>query len=174
MIQWRIRDVGSEERDQLELFMTGSLRQLVPDAYAKVFAAFESRGIDALIPAKAEPIRRPVPLRRFRYDAKHDILKCLRGKVLHPNRPLKYGRFFYSRARDCAGCDLASICLSKGRANKAVVVGNDYPAMLRARRRRERWSEEDKQPLSTPSVALGRLPWRSEELAWPSPGGSGA
>ncbi|CDX43718.1 transposase (fragment) [Mesorhizobium sp. SOD10] len=98
-------------------------------AYAKVFAAFENRGIDALIPAKAEPIRSPVPLRRFRYDAKHDILKCLRGKVLHPKRPLKYGRFFYSRARDCAGCDLASICLSKGRANKAVVVGNDYPAI---------------------------------------------
>ncbi|CDX43809.1 transposase [Mesorhizobium sp. ORS 3359] len=124
-------------------------------AYAKVFAAFENRDIDALIPAKAEPIRSPVPLRRFRYDAKHDILKCLRGKVLHPKRPLKYGRFFYSRARDCAGCDLASICLSKGRANKAVVVGNDYPALLRARRRRERWSEEDKQ-------LYQRHRWRSE------------
>ncbi|CDX25005.1 transposase (fragment) [Mesorhizobium plurifarium] len=124
-------------------------------AYAKVFAAFENRGIDALIPAKAEPIRSPVPLRRFRYDAKHDILKCLRGKVLYPKRPLKYGRFFYLRARDCAGCDLASICLSKGRANKAVVVGNDYPALLRARRRRERWSEEDKQ-------LYQRHRWRSE------------
>src|SRR4051812_990685 len=87
-------------------------------AYAKVFAAFEHRGIDALIPAKAEPIPSPVPLRRFRYDAKHDFLKCLRGKVLRPKRPLKYGRFFYSRAGDCAGCDLASLCLSKGRANK--------------------------------------------------------
>ena len=124
-------------------------------AYAKVFAAFEHRGIHALIPAKSEPIRSPVPLRRFRYDAKHDILKCLRGKVLQPKRPLKYGRFFYSRARDCAGCDLASICLSKGRANKAVVVGNDYPALLRARRRRERWSEEDRR-------LYQRHRWRSE------------
>ena len=124
-------------------------------AYAKVFAAFEHRGIDALIPAKTEPIRSPVPLRRFRYDAKHDILKCLRGKILRPKRPLKYGRFFYSRARDCSGCDLASICLSKGRANKAVVVGNDYPALLRARRRRERWSDEDKQ-------LYQRHRWRSE------------
>lgn len=56
-------------------------------AYAKVFAAFENRGIDALIPAKAESIRSPVPLRRFRYDAKHDILKCLRGKVLRSCTP---------------------------------------------------------------------------------------
>src|ERR1700741_1256912 len=41
-------------------------------AYAKVYAAFERRGIDAVIPAKAEPIRSRVPMRRFRYDAKHD------------------------------------------------------------------------------------------------------
>lgn len=68
-------------------------------AYAKVYAAFETRGIDAVIPAKAEPIRSRVPMRRFRYDAKHDILKCPKGRVLRPKRPLKYGRFFCSRAK---------------------------------------------------------------------------
>jgi hypothetical protein len=40
------------------------------------------RGIDPVIPAKAEPIRSTVPLRRFRYDAEHDILRCPRGKIL--------------------------------------------------------------------------------------------
>jgi hypothetical protein len=45
-------------------------------AYAKVYGALERRSIDALIPAKAEPIRSRVPMHRFRYDAKHDILKC--------------------------------------------------------------------------------------------------
>jgi len=124
-------------------------------AYAKVFAAFERRGIDALIPAKAEPIRSRVPLRRFRYDARHDILKCPRGRVLRPTRPVKHGRFFYSRASECAGCDLASLCLSAGRANKAVLVGDDYPALLRARRRRERWSEDDRR-------LYQRHRWRSE------------
>ena len=54
-------------------------------AYAKVYGALERRGIDALIPAKAEPIRSRVPMRRFRCDAKHDILKCPRGRVLRPN-----------------------------------------------------------------------------------------
>ena len=43
--------------------------------------------IAAVVPAKAEPIRSPVPLRRFRYDARHDILKCPRGKILRPTRP---------------------------------------------------------------------------------------
>ena len=89
-----------------------------------------------MIPAKAEPIRSAVPLRRFRYDAKHDLLKCPRGKILRPTRRVEHGRFFYSKARDCSRCSLAALCLSKGRANKAVVVSDDHPALLRARRRR--------------------------------------
>lgn len=115
-----------EQIDAAEKVTGLSVRTVTADAayaYAKVFTAFEHCGIEALIPAKAEPLRSPVPLRRFRYDAKHDLLKCLRGKVLRPKRRLNYGRFFYPRARDSGGCDLASICLSKGRANKAVVVG---------------------------------------------------
>jgi transposase len=124
-------------------------------AYAKVYGGLERREIAAVIPAKAEPIRSPVPLRRFRYDARHDILKCPRGKILRPTRPVKHGRFFYSRAVGCRGCDLAALCLSKGRVNKAVVVGDDYPALLRARRRRERWTDEDRR-------LYQRHRWRSE------------
>lgn len=147
------------ERIEAAMVSTGlSVSTVTADAgyaYAKVFGALERRGIDALIQAKAEPIRSPVPLRRFRYDAKHDILKCPRGKILRPTRPVKHGRFFYSRSSECAGCDLASLCLSKGRVNKAVVVGDDYPALLRARRRGERWSEEDQ-------CLYQRHRWRSE------------
>jgi hypothetical protein len=124
-------------------------------AYAKVYGGFERRGIAPLIPAKKEPIRSKVPLRRFRYDARHDILKCPHGRILRPQRPVKHGRFFYSRASDCKHCPLRADCLSPGRVNKAVVVGDDYPALLRARRRKERWSEED--------VRLyQRHRWRSE------------
>lgn len=124
-------------------------------AYAKIFGGLERRGIQGVIPTKAEPIRSPVPMRRFRYDALNDVLKCPRGKKLKPGRPVKHGRFFTSRARDCRGCDLASLCLSKGRVNKAVVLGDDYPALLHARRRRERWSEEDR-------LLYQRHRWRSE------------
>jgi transposase len=124
-------------------------------AYAKVYGALERRGIDPLIPTKAEPIRSSVPLRRFRYDAKNDVVKCPRGKVLRPARPIKHGRFFYSRAKDCARCPLASACLSRGRLNKAVVISDHYPALLRARRRRERWSAEDRR-------LYQRHRWRSE------------
>lgn len=124
-------------------------------AYAKVFGGLERRGIEAVIPTKVEPIRSAVPLRRFRYDAKHDILRCPRGKILKPGKKIKHGRFFYSRKADCKGCDLASLCLSKGRPSKAVVISDDYPALLRARRRRERWTTEDDR-------LYQRHRWRSE------------
>jgi transposase len=124
-------------------------------AYAKVYDGFEQRGIEALIPCKSEPIRSPVPMRRFRYDAKHDILKCPRGKILRPGKRVKHGRFFYSRSVDCKRCNLASLCLSKGRVTKAVVLGDHYPALLRARRHREGWSEEDRR-------LYQRHRWRSE------------
>jgi hypothetical protein len=121
-----------------------------------VFAGLETRKIDAIIPTKAEPVRSKVPLRRFRYDAKHDHVKCPRGKILRPNKAnISHGRFFASKARDCKGCDLASICLSPSRVTKAVVIVHDYPALLRARRRREHWGDEQ-------NDLYRRHRWRSE------------
>jgi hypothetical protein len=147
------------ERLDVTAKLTGTMMTTVTAdagyAYAKIYAGLEQRGIAAVIPAKAEPIRSPVPMRRFKYDARHDVLKCPRGKVLKEGRAIKHGRFFTSRARDCRGCDLAALCLSGGRSNKAVVLVNDYPALLRARRRRELWSDEDKR-------LYQRHRWRSE------------
>jgi hypothetical protein len=108
-----------------------------------------------VIPAKKEPIRAKVPLRRFRYDARHDILRCPNGCTLRPQRRVEHGRFFYSRSTDCRRCPMRGDCLSKGRANKAVVVSDDHPALLRARRRKERWSEAD-------ARLYRRHRWRSE------------
>ena len=100
-------------------------------AYAKVFAGLEDRKITSVIPTKAEPIRSKVPLRRFRYDARNDIVKCPRGRILRPNKAkIAHGRFFASKARDCKGCDLAHLCLSPSRVTKSVVIVHDYPALM--------------------------------------------
>jgi len=133
--------------DRIEATIGTHIKIVTADAgyaYAKVYGQLERRDTSAVIPPKREPIRSPVPMRRFRYDAKHDILKCPRGKKLKAGRRIKHGRFFTSRAKDCRRCNLARLCLSGGRTNKAVVLGDDYPALLRARRRREQWSERDK------------------------------
>ena len=124
-------------------------------AYAKVYGGLERRGIDPLIPTKAEPIRSVVPLRRFRFDPQADLVKCPRGKILRPGKVQKHGRFFVARTRDCRSCSLAKLCLSRGRSARAVMISADYPALLRARRRRERWSAEDQR-------LYQRHRWRSE------------
>ena len=125
-------------------------------AFAKVYGGLERRGIDPLIPAKRDPAKSRVPLRRFRYDAKHDILKCPRGKVLRPGKPRKHGgRFFHAKAKDCARCPLRSDCLSEQSRRRTVEVGDDYPALLRARRRKLRRSDEDRR-------LYKRHFWRSE------------
>ena len=114
-------------------------------AFAKVCGGLERRGIDPLIPAKREPAKSRVPLRRFRYDAKHDIMKCPRGKALRPGKPRKHGRFFHAKAKDCARCPLKGDCMSKQSRCRTAVIGDDYPALLRGRRRTLRRSEEDRQ-----------------------------
>ena len=124
-------------------------------AFAKVYGGLERRGIDPLIPAKREPAKSRVPLRRFRYDAKHDIMKCPRGKVLRPGKPQKHGRFFHAKAKDCKRCPLKGDCLSKQSRCRTVIIGDDYPALLRGRRRTLRRSEEDRQ-------LYRRHFWRSE------------
>ena len=124
-------------------------------AYAKVFGGLERRRIDPVIPTRKDPSRSPVPVRRFRYDARHHLVKCPHGKILHPVRRLGRDQVFLSRVSDCACCPLKGGCLPASRANKEVVVPHDYPALLRARRRRARWSEDDQR-------LYQRHLWRSE------------
>lgn len=93
-------------------------------AYGKVYAGLERRGVDPVIPAKRERKSR-MPLRRFRYDARHDIVKCPQGKILRPQRLYTYGRFYYSKARVCKHCPMKDTCLSEGRLNKAIVIGSE-------------------------------------------------
>ena len=124
-------------------------------AFAKVFDGLERRGVDPVIPTRKDPSRSRVPLRRFRYDARHHLVKCPRARILHPVRRLRRGQVFLSRVSDCARCPLKGGCLPASRANKEVVIPHAYPALLRARRRRARWSEEDQR-------LYQRHLWRSE------------
>ncbi len=151
-------DVIEAQVDEVSRISGKKIETVTADAgyaYGKVYGGLERRGIDPVIPAKRAPARSRVPTHRFRYDAKHDILKCPRGKVLRPGQARKYGRYFVSRAKDCRRCPLRDDCLSKGRWNRMMVIGDDYPALLRARRRRLRWSEEDLR-------LYKRHRWRSE------------
>ncbi|KRR17743.1 IS1182 family transposase [Bradyrhizobium retamae] len=115
-------------------------------AYAKVFRALEDRQIDAIVPAKAE--RRPgkvIPTRRFRLDAKHNLVRCPTGKILRPKGKLQRGSFqhFHASREDCRACPLRPRCVSPSRHARVVVFNINHPSLLRARRKRLRWGNHE-------------------------------
>jgi hypothetical protein len=112
----------------------------------KVFAALADRSVEAIIPPRA-PVRRSdsraIPLERFRYDAKTDIVRCPRKKALRPRTATRAGRYFQARAADCAGCPLRARCVPGGVGARRVHVATHYAAILRARRRRRAWGRRE-------------------------------
>jgi transposase len=125
-------------------------------AYGKVYAALEARSIDPIIPAKAEPASSGViPLRRFKYDDKNHIVWCPKGKKLTRSSKTWHGWYYKSRSRDCRHCELRARCLSPTVGRRAVVISDGHAALLRARRRRLRWSSYEYK-------LYGRHRWRSE------------
>ena len=53
----------------------------------RIFAALEARGIEAVVPTRPErpPRRGVIPVRRFKLDARHNRVRCPRGRILQPH-----------------------------------------------------------------------------------------
>lgn len=115
-------------------------------AYAKVFRALEDRRIEGIVPAKAEQMPgRTIPTRRFKFDARHNLARCPRGRVLRPKGKPHHGfQYFHASARDCGGCPLRARCISPSRHARVVVFNVNHPSLLRARRKRLHWGEREK------------------------------
>ncbi len=92
----------------------------------------------------------------------------MRGRILRPGKPVEYGRFFHSKSRECAHCDLVSICISNGRPTKSVVISDNYPALLRARRRKERCPKQTRDSISA-TVGAPKVSRRGQGLAQTGP-----
>ncbi|MET4323857.1 hypothetical protein ABIC02_007649 [Bradyrhizobium sp. RT5a] len=140
--------------DEVEAITGIDIKVVTADAgyaYAKVYGALERRGIDALIPAsRTNQESRSAQTLPVRCEERH--LEVPARTYLAPGAAHQARPFLLLKAKDCARCPLKGDCL---RVNKAVVVGDHYPALLRARRRRERWSKQDRR-------LYQRHRWRSE------------
>ena len=109
-------------------------------AHGGNYQALAERGAEAVIPPQPEARNgRTIPLRRFKYDAKHQIVRCPGGKVLERRGTTREGTWYEARAQDCRACPLASRCLSPHARRRRVLIVDGYPALLRARRGRGRW-----------------------------------
>lgn len=109
-------------------------------AHPANYAALETRGMAAVIPPAAERQRaRRLPLRRFAYDARHDVVRCPQGKHLSRAWRGPSGWFYRARRQDCRACPLRARCIPPSMAARVVCIVDHHDALLRARRHRLRW-----------------------------------
>jgi len=111
-------------------------------AYGKIYGTLETRQIEAVIPPKqVQRSKQVIPLERFKYDGKHQIVRCPRGRTLRRSCQTKHGWYYRSSTNDCRDCPLRKRCLSPKVDRRTIVISDHYEALLRARRKRPRWDE---------------------------------
>lgn len=142
---------GAQLLDQIERVESntgtkiGTLTADAGYAHSGNYAALEKRKTEAVIPPQKEARRKGcIPLSRFKYDAKHCRVKCPGGKILTPSGRTKRGTWYKAHARDCARCLLRPRCFSATTKRRHVLIVECYEALLRARRKRLRWSREER------------------------------
>ena len=117
-------------------------------AITRVFAALEERGIEAVVPAKAErpPKRGTIPVRRFKLDARNRPVRCPAGRFLRPRGKPDSDGFQHHRARipDCRACRLRAACFSPDMKRRAILLRKDHPALLRAQRKCARRGDHER------------------------------
>jgi transposase len=145
---------GVQLLDQIERTQanTGRVVQTVTAdagyAHPHNYAVLEQRGVRAVIPPQRER-RKPtrLPVRRFRYDARNDVVRCPGGKKLHRSSEAKNGWHYRARACDCRNCPLRPRCIAPSAKSRTILIVKDYPALLRARREKERGWDKGKREL---------------------------
>jgi IS5 family transposase len=155
---------GAQLLDQVERIETNTGRKVetitADAAYAHSvnYRELEKRGTEAIIPPQKESVPPGrMPLSRFKYDAKHRRVKCPGGKLLKPMGRTDQGTWYKAQAGDCVRCPLRARCFSATQKRRTMLIVDGYEALLRARRKRRRWSGRE-------SEKYRRHRWRVEGI----------
>ncbi len=150
-----------ETLEQVEAITGKKIERATADAgYAHPmnYQALEERGTEAIIPPPRERKKpKNLPLRRFKYDGKHEIVRCPGDKTLQRSTRRANGWVYRAKACDCRQCPLRQRCVPRTAKARTVLIVDGYEALLRARRRRYRWDEDTKNWYS-------RHRWRAEGI----------
>lgn len=137
-----------EQVERVEEATGKKIETLTADAgygHSRNYEQLEQRGTRAVIPPQRQRSKPPrIPSRRFKYDGKHQVVHCPKGKVLtRRNRSEQLGGYFYrTAAKVCRDCPLRGRCLSASAKTRTIFLADGYEALLRARRMRGRWDEK--------------------------------
>jgi len=125
-------------------------------AHPANYELLEARKIEAVIPpslTKGRAVR--WPLARFKYDAKHHVVRCPGGKMLTRRTRVKNGWVYRASRATCQGCPLFSQCVPATAKARMVLIVDGYEALLRVRRRWRRRGAKERH-------LYGRHRWRVE------------
>lgn len=112
----------------------------------RVCAAPEDCQTEAVIPPLRSPRRQGAqgfPTGRFKSDPHHDVVRCPVRKRLTARNSTKSGRWYRADRRNCARCPLKTQCLPQGTPSRRVHIVTTHAAILRARRKRAAWGEDE-------------------------------
>ena len=121
-------------------------------AHAKNYAVLERRHTEAIIAPQRivakHKLPQRIPARRFKYDAHHDRLKCPNGNYLERKgrSSTDNGYIYRPRSCDCKNCPLRERCISASAHVRQILIVDGFPALLRARRRKEKgWDPQTRE-----------------------------
>jgi len=99
------------------------------------YAALEAHGIEAIIaPERVGRRSGTLPGQRFKYDARHDVVRCPGGRVL-THRSFDGERHHYrAEGAECRRCRLRTACLAPSATARTVRLLPGHSALVRARR----------------------------------------
>jgi len=139
-----------EERlDAIEQALAMAPDRITADAaygVGKVYGVLEDRKIEGVIPPRPATRRKGsqgFASERFKYDPCHDVVRCPAKKRLTARSATKTGRWYRADRRDCARCRLRAQCLPKSGPSRRVHIVTNHAAILRARRKRAAWGEDE-------------------------------
>jgi transposase len=133
--------------DRIEEATGKDLMNITADAsyaHARNYQELECREIDAIIPPERERSKeKRVPIRRFKYDGKHQVVRCPGGKILERSHRTEKGWWSRAQRSDCRVCPLKKRCIHETATVRVILIVDGYEALLRARRRKNRGWDED-------------------------------
>jgi transposase len=110
-------------------------------AHTENYSQLEQRKTEAIIPVQTSHTSpKNIPIQRFKYDSRNQIVRCPRGKILRRSYRTDKGWVYRATNKDCAGCPLNSRCISSTSKVRIVLITDGYESLLRARRR---WQKRD-------------------------------
>ncbi len=115
-------------------------------AHSTNYQSLEERRIDAVIPPQRENTHSAkIPLRRFKYDGRHKVVRCPGGKILRRSSQTEKGWIYRASAQDCNKCPLRARCISPQAKVRIVLIVDGYESLLRARRRHRKKDMKDRE-----------------------------